>query len=261
MELSLLKSLCQSLGATNDQIETYIFLFEHGALSPPKLAELSDESRGSAYMALKKLEELGLATRQEVSKKLVYKAVSPARIELLLRDREQDLKAARKDLQSKLPDLLATYYRNAQSPGLQFYEGREGLKKVYEDHLKTGQDIYFVRTAEDINESYLSSFVYDYMDKCAKAGITVYGLAPNYPSAVAWSKKNDKKLRRKTTWYDPAQYSAPVEISVYGNKVAFINFGEEIVATVIESPQIATAMRDMFVMAQAGARPRGRLGF
>lgn len=257
MDLSILKTL----GLTNDQIQTYTFLFEHGSMSPPRLAELSGETRTNAYMALKKLEELGVASREEVSRKLVYRAVSPAGIELLLQRREQELKAARKELQAKLPALLTTYYRNASMPGIEFYEGKDGMKKIYEDHLKSKADLYFVRTPEDIDESFFGDYLYEYMERRAAAGITAHGLAPDYPSAVAWAKKNDKKLNRKMTWYDPEMYSAPVEISIYGNKVAFISFGEEIVAAVIESPQIAQAMRDMFGMAQGGAKGRGLLGF
>lgn len=40
-------------------------------------------------------------------------------------------------------------------------------------------------------------------------------------------------------------YTAPVEIDVYGNKVAFISFGETQMATIIDSPPVADAMRQL----------------
>jgi len=53
-----------------------------------------------------------------------------------------------------------------------------------------------------------------------------------------------------------------VEVNVYGNKVSFISFGDETVGTIIESPQIAQAMRELYAMAQIGAeelmKRRGR---
>jgi hypothetical protein len=110
--------------------------------------------------------------------------------------------------------------------------------------------VYFVRTPEDIDESVFGDYLYEYMERRAAAGITSHGLAPNYPSAIAWARKNDKRLKRTMAWFDPEQYSAPVEISIYGNKVAFISFGEETVASIIDSPQIAQAMRELFGMAK-----------
>jgi hypothetical protein len=212
-------------------------------------------------MSLKKLEELGLATREEVSKKLIYRPLSPSKLEELLSDKEQELAAARKELRGKLPALLTTFYRNASMPSVQFYEGIDGLRKVYEDHLVSGSDIYFVRTAEEIEDANIGEMQKLYMEKRAEVGIPAHGLAPNYPAEVAWAKKNDKRLKREMTWYDVSQYTAPVEISVYGNSVAFTTFDETIVTAVIDSEQIATAMRDMFLMAQGGAKPKNRLRF
>lgn len=245
MEMSALKSI----GLTADQIKTYGILLQNGALSPPELADISRESRTNAYMALKKLEELGLATREETAKKLKYKAVSPARLEQLLDQREQSLKTAREELRAQLPDLLTTYYTNASKPGIRFYEGPDTLEKVYQDHLDTNEDVYFVRTEGD--EEFFGDKLYDYMNQRAERGITAHGLAPNYPSAVEWARKNDMKLKREMSWYAPEQYTAPVEISVYGNKTAFISFGTEVVASIIDSPQVAQAMRELLGMARA----------
>jgi sugar-specific transcriptional regulator TrmB len=132
MELSALKNI----GLTDDQVKTYMFLLENGSLTPPQLAQVSGESRTNAYMALKKLEELGLAVRAKVDKRLAYKAISPARLEQLLDQREHALAAARQQLDESMPKLLSTYYTNAQRPGIRFYEGEDAIRNVYEDHLK-----------------------------------------------------------------------------------------------------------------------------
>jgi len=252
MELEILKNL----GLTADQIKTYTTLLENGALSPPSLADKSGESRTNAYMALKKLAEIGLAVPDPSKKKLTYLPLNPAHLDTLIARRERDLQIARAELQNRLPELLDTYYTNVQRPSARYYEGRDALAKIYEEQLAAGNDVFTISTAEDIDRTLISDIAAKFLPRIADAGITTNSLMPNYPAMVADSKRNDKKLRRKITWYDPDQYNAPVEISIYGNKVAFVLFGDDIVATVIDSPAVATAMRDIFEMARGGAKGR-----
>lgn len=244
-------SILTSIGLTADQAETYQFLLKSGALTPIQLMKLSGENRSNAYMSLAKLEDIGLAIRDEDAKKLTYIPVNPSNLEALIEERQQKLDQSRQKLDSALPDLLSTFYESTKKPGIRFYEGDDSLKRVYQDHLDTKEDVYFVRTPAD--EEFFGEELYQYMEKRAKEGITAYGLAPVTDDRLDYSKKHDKKLKREMTWCQPEQYTAPVEISIYGNKVAYISFGKEVVASIIESPQIADAMRQLFKMAQNGS--------
>jgi sugar-specific transcriptional regulator TrmB len=244
-------SVLEKIGLTHDQVKTYTFLLQAGALSPKELMALSGETRTNAYMSLAKLEVIGLATRDEQAKKLTYIPASPAKLEQLLARRQEELQATQAALQSALPELLTEYYTHSRKPGIRFYEGADSLARIYQDHLDTNQDVYFVRTPAD--EQFFGEELYDYMERRAKQGITAHGIAPYTKAREAFAKANDKKLRRKMTWCSPRQYRAPVEISIYGTKTAFISFGEEVVASIIDSPQIASAMKELFAMAQGGA--------
>lgn len=245
------QSILTNIGLTPDQAETYEFLLKSGSLTPLQLMELSGENRSNAYMALAKLEELGLAVRDETEKRLTYVPINPAKLESLLEERQQKLTESRRKLEESLPELLSTFYTSTKRPGMKFYEGEDSLKRVYQDHLDTKEDVYFVRTPAD--EDFFGKELYEYMEKRAEAGITAHGLAPVTEGRLDYAKENDKRLKRKMTWCSPNQYTAPVEISIYGNKTAFISFGKEVVASIIESPQIADAMRQLFKLAQQGA--------
>jgi len=43
-------------------------------------------------------------------------------------------------------------------------------------------------------------------------------------------------------------YQSPVEIDIYGDKVAFINYASGGTSTIITSPAIAGAMRELFII-------------
>lgn len=248
MDIQTLKQL----GLTNSQAKTYMELIKAGSLTPPKLAIRINESRTTAYMALAKLEEIGLATKVGDAKKATYSPANPSSLDRFIANKRKEVTAAEDLYRSSLPRLLTYYYSNRGEPGVRFYQGREGLVKIYEDHLKTGKEVYFVRTMAD--EEYFGDVLYQYMQKRAKNGIKAHGLAPRTQATFEYARKNDKELRRDMAWFPPEAYTAPVEISIYGDKVSLISFGKEAIGTIIESPQIAQALRELFQMAKLGAK-------
>lgn len=241
----------KQLGLTNSQAKTYIELVKAGSLTPPRLATRIKESRTAAYMSLAKLEEIGLATKVGDAKKATYSPANPSALEKFIAAKRKEVTAAEDLYRNSLPRLLTYYYSNRGEPGVRFYQGREGLTKIYEDHLRTGQDVYFVRTIAD--EEYFGDVLYQYMQKRAKNNITAHGLAPYTTGTYEYAQKNDKVLKRDMAWFPPSAYKAPVEISIYGDKVSLISFGKEAIGTIIESPQIAQALRELFKMAKTGA--------
>jgi len=238
-------------GLTNSQAKTYIELIKAGSLTPPQLAKKTNESRTAAYMALAKLEEIGLATKIGEARKATYSPANPSALENFIAQKRIAVSAAEDLYRNSLPRLLTYYYSNRGEPGVRFYQDKDGLTKIYEDHLRTGKDVYFIRTPAD--EEYFGDVLYKYMQKRAKAGLIAHGLAPGFPSAIEWAKENDNELKRDMAWFPPKAYTAPVEISIYGDKVSLISFGEEAIGSIIESPQIAQALRQVFEMAKLGA--------
>jgi sugar-specific transcriptional regulator TrmB len=242
----------QQFGLTSSQAKSYVELIKAGSLTPPQLAKKTGESRTAAYMSLAKLEEIGLATKVGDAKKATYSPANPSALEKFIAKKRKEVSAAEDLYRNSLPQLLTYYYSNRGEPGVRFYQGKDGLTKIYEDHLRTGKDVYFIRTPAD--EEYFGDVLYKYMQKRAKASISAHGLAPAFPTAIEWAKQNDKELKRDIAWYPPKSYTAPVEISIYGDKVSLISFGEEAIGTIIESPQIAQALREIFEMAKVGAK-------
>lgn len=244
--------ILRQLGLTNSQAKTYIELIKAGRLTPPQLAKKIGESRTAAYMSLTKLEEIGLAIKVGDTKKATYSPANPSALEKFIAEKRKQVASAEDLYRNSLPKLLTYYYSNRGEPGIRFYQGKEGLTKIYEDHLRTGQDVYFVRTQDD--EEYFGEVLYKYMEKRAKLGLKAHGLASYTAGTYEYAQKNDKDLKRDMAWFPPKAYTAPVEISIYGDKVSLISFGKEAIGTIIESPQIALALKEIFQMAKLGAK-------
>lgn len=240
----------QKLGLSASQAKAYILLVEEGSLTPAQLMEMTGESRTNAYMVLDKLVKWELAYKDEVSKKLVYRASSPLGLQKLAERQRASAHAAEAKIKDAMPELLHYFHERRTQPGVRFLQGKDGLKTVYEDHLKIGGDIKVFRTS--IDEQYYGQDLEDYIVARAKQGVHADIISPHQPGTEQYTKEK-LSHNREITWIPTKSYTAPVEVSVYDSRVAITSFGDEAVAMLIESPQIAQAMKEIFALAKIGA--------
>lgn len=244
--------LLEEVGLNEAQARAYVSLISGGSLTPPQLAEKTGVTRTNAYEVLNKLVEMGLAIKDESGVKLNFRPSNPTALEKLIENRRNSILSQENRLHAVMPELLNYFYTYSEQPGVRFFQGREGLTKIYEDHLRTRQEVYFVRTPQD--EDYFGDVLYKYMKQRAKLGIKAYGLSPWMQGFVDYARENDTALNRVMNWMPAASYKSPVEMSVYGDKVSLISFGDEALGMIIESPQIAEAMRELLKLAVVGGK-------
>lgn len=242
------EELLTNIGLNQTQAKAYLALVRHGSLTPPELAKKTGETRTNAYTVLDRLVELGLAKKDESKKKLVYRVENPVALEKLVKKHRDDALAREKLVKDSMPALLNFFYTYSEQPGVRFFQGTQGIKDIYNDMLRTRQDIYLVRSLHD-QDTMTNEFYDDFRTRRAKLGIRTYMLSPTgSPKEVRPLDDAAYKLIRINLPKD--SYTSPVEVDIYGDKVAMISFGEEVMGTIIESPQIAEAMRQIFVLAK-----------
>lgn len=243
------KTLTQ-IGLNETQAEAYIQLVKNGSLSPPELSELTSEKRTNAYAVLDQLIELGLAKKKEINKKFRYFAENPVALEQLAKNKRTQALETERKVHASLPTLMNFFHTFSDQPGIRFYQGLDGIKEIYNDMLRTCRDIYLIRSQKD--QDLLTLNFYDrFKKKRAELGIKTHMLNPS-TDTTAWNSELDKKFNIDRTNISTSEYSANVEVSIYGNKVSLISFGEEAFGTIIESPQIALAMKQIFELAKKG---------
>jgi sugar-specific transcriptional regulator TrmB len=242
------EDLLISLGLNKTQAKAYLALIRYGSLTPPELAKHTGETRTNAYTVLDKLVELGLAKKDDSKKKLAYRVENPVALEKLVKEHRDEALQREKLVKDSMPALLNFFYTYSEQPGVKFYQGIDGIKQIYDDTLRTGQEIHLLRSPHD-KDLMSDEYFRKYKNNRAKFGITTNTLSPDVPSATH-DPEDDKKHKINRTWLPKDAYTAPVEIDIYGDKVALISFGEEAMGTIIESPQIAEAMKQLFRLAQ-----------
>lgn len=238
-------NILRKAGLTESQAKGYLALIEHSPMTPTELAEATGESRTNAYAIVDKLVAFGLARKTD-DKKASFAALHPAALETLAEKRRRVLMRNEQEVKQGLSPLIDLFYQLREEPGARTVQGVEGIKEVYADTLKTpDKEIYLLRTTADVpllgNEYYE-----EYRTKRAARGIDTFALTPMTEISRRHADSGeDASARFHRTALPDSTYTAPVEIDVYGNKVAFIAFGETQMATIITSPPIAESMRQV----------------
>ena len=124
---------------------------------------------------------------------------------------------------------------------VRFYKGKEGLKTVYGDILKTGKSYIGYGPGEQL-EKILKSYLNHYINKRVELGIKAK-LIYSKSSKTKWFVKNPLLDVR----YLREQYSSHAALRIYGSKVAIMLLSEdEPLAIVIENKNIADGYRKYF---------------
>lgn len=247
-------NILEDIGLTKIQATTYKKLVELGETTAPHIASIVGESRTNAYKILDKLCSIGLATKDSSGIKVRYYPASPAALEQLVQAQSEQIALRSRKLEAALPHMLDFFFQHSEQPSIRYFQGKEGVQNVFRDMLKTGKDIYLLRSPGDVS-FYDETFFAEFRKKRAQLGIRTYALTPDVPSAIH-DPAIDIKNKFVRTWLAPDAYTANVEWDVYGNKVALISYGEEAIATIIESGQIADSFRQVFELLQRAYLPK-----
>lgn len=254
-ETSVDTAILRKAGLTESQAKGYLALIEHGELTPVELAEKTGESRTNGYMICEKLEQLGLATKKDGSK-AVYTPAHPSALELLAEKRRKAIQRAETEVKQGIDPLINMFYAATETPGTRTLQGVEGIKSVYTDTLHTKSDIRLIRSRADV-PSLGEDFFIKYRQKRADQGIHTHALTPYTAEGIAHVKEgSDEKLLYHRTFMPENAYEAPVEIDIYGNKTVFIAFGDTQMATIIDSPLVADAMRQLHCLLETAYKPQ-----
>ena len=239
--------IVKKAGLTESQAKGYLALIEHGALSPTALAEKTGESRTNGYMICEKLEKLGLAAKKE-GKKAIYTPAHPSALETLAERRRKILVRNEQEVKQNLTSLIDAFYATNELPGTRILQGIDGIKDVYKDTLREKESIYLLRTTADTPDLGMQ-YLDNYRRQRAEKGIHTFALTPKTEIGLHHQLSGeDEEMLFHRTFLPDGIYTAPVEIDVYGDKVAFIAFGDTQMATIVDSPPIAEAMRQVLCL-------------
>ncbi|MGB4076563.1 MAG: helix-turn-helix domain-containing protein [Minisyncoccia bacterium] len=245
--MNIAKNL-EQLGLSKAEAGVYLAAVQNGPLLPKHLAEKSGVKRSSLYEFLPRLIERGL----------LAETVKGKRTYLVAQDLQPflDLKQAHIEaVEEALPQLRALVASAATKPQIIFHEGVEGVKRVYQDHLRERKEMLELVGIEKIHQD-LQKYITDYYIpertrrkislKMLVSGKTVTG-----PFAV---RSNSLELREVRTLSETL-LKIPLGLNVYGESVSITlhRSDTEIVGLIIRSKEISEALRSILMFLWSSA--------
>lgn len=127
----------EKLGLSEKEARVYLAALELGANSVQNISRKAGVNRATTYVILESLVGKGLISSYEQGKKTYFIAEAPEQLDRLLKKKEKEVEERRQDLTKIIPELKAIYNLAGSKPRVKFYEGKEGLKAMQQDTLRS----------------------------------------------------------------------------------------------------------------------------
>ena len=245
------KKLLLEIDFSAKEADVYLAILILGRGTASKIAREAHILRTTVYEILSSLFNKGLVTLSGREPKQEYVSESPDKLqEYILKQLEKKQKDL-KQTQSILIPQLKSIHNVKNRPKVMFYEGREGMEKVYEDTLSSCEPIRAYASVGDMHAG-LPGYFPEYYKRRAGKGIAIRAIIPNTEAGV--ERKNfDKDEMRETALVPKDTFLFSPEINIYDNKVMIASWKEKL-GIIIESTEIADAMKKIYELAWVEAK-------
>lgn len=240
-------SVLKEFGLNDLEAKIYLGGLGIGAQPASIIAKKTGIKRSHCYNVIS-----GLITKrimQEFTKDRVrfFNSRPPSTIVSILEHRKEQLESQKEKLIKILPEFDKIKNPNLVQPKIFFFQGLEGMKEIYEDTLKSGaKEIYgfgdFDYFFPTQNYKQFNDWLWKYTIRRARKKIKYLGiLNKSKGSDIAYKHRKGQnrvlKMLKNT--------HLPIEINIYGNKVAIVSIYRDIVGIIIEQPEIAESLRNL----------------
>jgi sugar-specific transcriptional regulator TrmB len=236
-----IENILTKYGLTEHETLIYICLLKHVEATAFTLAKETHIPRATTYRILDSLKEMKMVSVWKKNNISYFSAESPNRL-LKLLDEKKEM------LNSILPEMMNLRQIDSLTPATRIYEGKEGLKIVWDDILDTAEkqglrEIHAISGLDVLK--YLPRYFPEWLKRREKLGVFSYVITKETnPSTDSTLVKN----RLRETRVMPMGLMGNGTIDIYGNKVAFFSLKDgQIYSIILESPSIAEFLRNFFI--------------
>lgn len=146
-----------------------------------------------------------------------------------------------------LPELLSITNLLEKKPSIQYFEGDEGIKRVYEDTLSYPNQEILVWISSEAVDCFNEDYLWKYAEKRKRNKIWQRSIGPDN-KITRHLKITDEKYLRQSRLVSKDEMPFEVEINIYGGRfIGIMSFKEEI-GLIIESKKIYNTLKSIFEM-------------
>ena len=222
------------------------FLYLHKEARASVIAKKIKRSRAIVYKDLEELEKLNLIEKHNLKNKpSVFQATHPSNLEKLIEEKENKLKKDKQIFENMLPNLISDFNITHSKPGIKYFEGIDGIKKVLEDSLTAKNTILSYADLEAIYK-YTPEINEWYIQKRNRKKIKKRAILIDTPYARKFLQNYYSKIT-ETRLIPDALFPFGSVMQIYDNKISYISLSEtDKTGMIIEDKNIAQMHRSIF---------------
>jgi sugar-specific transcriptional regulator TrmB len=226
----------QQLELSELEAKLYLTLLDTGAVSVRELAEIVGVKRTTAYMPLEMLVEKGLVLKvMKGSKSLVTASDPEESLQRLVAQKAQKAQT----IQSNFPTMLQLITTvmpqgglNTNEAEIKYYKGKAGIKKIYQDALKSQKLRSYVNIEEVLSVFPDNAQLFDTAFK-NNPNMKMFEIVENSPQAKKRFEHSTKKEHYFYKFLPEGLKLTAQDILIYENKVAIIHFKDKMNSIVL----------------------------
>ena len=234
----------EGLGLKPPEIKVYLTcLVAKPGLTIQKITDETGLKRSTVNLIVGRLEAKGFISHFISGKRKAFAAEPPERL-------AYQLERTSHNFRETTPLLQALTHQEIKQSTARFFEGKENIKRIYEEGLlslknaKTNREIVGISAGEYVYEL-MPDHDKHFVQKRIKEQIPVRWIAPHTPFMQNLVGMNEKY--RKIKLFNKNRYEFAISFWVYGNKLAIIDPDiKNPSACVIQNSKVATSMRSLF---------------
>lgn len=256
----MLSTLLRAFHLNDKEIIVFQKVLDLGSQPASSIARMCEFPRNTVRGILDNLVRRGLLVRTSRAHTQYYAVEQKENIKrLLIHQRESNDAEINRQLTllEQYGDELQGRHTARSRPKVTFYEGVKGLEYVYEDTLTSKHGLRSWGSF-DANQQSLPAYFDTYYKRRAKKGIPMKSIHPDTPLSRSHQKNDAQELRQSALVPKEILNFTP-ELQVYENKVNIVSWKEKI-GIIIESKEIADAMRVIFDLSFEAAKAYGKHG-
>jgi sugar-specific transcriptional regulator TrmB len=197
--------------------------------------------RRNVYDCLNKLTILGLISFTKEHRKNIYIASPPEKFLDLAKYLKEDIDKTEARIRSNILNLNKQHVKTKKSFSVQVFIGKEGLKNIYNDILKTEKDFLGFGPGRQL-EKIMKVFLYQFIKERIKRKIRLRSIYEESSREFKFTKNPLLEVR-----YLPDNFCSHAALRVYGNKtvIMLLDIVEPLVI-LIENKEISDGYRKYF---------------
>lgn len=236
-----------NLGLSDEEAQIYLSLLARGQQSASDLAKSTKVKRTYIYNVSASLIKKGLISQIKKGKTTVFNPASPDKLLTLAQEKKQKAAQAEQTLEAILPGLKTKFEVIDAKPVVTYYEGIEGIKKVYMDTIKEGKEMWSLVETSEVDPAIYEWLTKKYVTDRVSAGIKVKAIVASGHKTKIYTGLDEKELRESKV-ISNEKFPFKNEVNIYGNKIAIVNYkkGSQILGIIIDNHILASTFRSWF---------------